>query len=171
MASRSRRPSGGGGKNGTVAKVIWFLVIAGLVVAFFNIPYDPGVSGVKNILISKSQTVQSWASNAAPNFEKFVNGIIKGGSKAPSPVAPGSTGSTGGATGKPSSSAPTTGSKNDIMSVLNSLKIANISITSYNVDKGSFKEKTTNHADYYIYTKNWGNVSKIRDSSIVQIKV
>lgn len=80
MASRSRR-GGGAGANFAV----WFLVILGLLVAFFQIPYDPGAKGIIEVVISKSKTVQTWSESVAPAIEDFFVGIIQGGDPAPAP--------------------------------------------------------------------------------------
>lgn len=74
MASRSRSSSGG-----TANKIVWFLVVGGLIFAFFQIPYDPGVKGVMGVIEGKSKTVQSWAENAGPNIAEFFGDMIKGG--------------------------------------------------------------------------------------------
>jgi hypothetical protein len=87
MANRSRRSSGGRG-GGTAEKAIWFFVIAGLIVAFFQIPYDPGAKGIIEILQSKAKSVEEWAAGIAPSIGDKVEEIIKGGSS-PTPPKPG----------------------------------------------------------------------------------
>lgn len=87
MASRSRR---GGGGGGGLQKGLWFLVVAGLIFAFFQIPYDPGVKGITGILQSKAEHVKVWVEGIVPGIQKKVEDIIKGGS---SPVDTGNPGS------------------------------------------------------------------------------
>lgn len=86
MASRSRRGGGGGG----LQKGLWFLVVAGLIFAFFQIPYDPGVKGITGILQSKAEHVKVWVEGIVPGIQKKVEDIIKGGG---SPVDTGNPGS------------------------------------------------------------------------------
>lgn len=76
MASRSRRGGGGGG----LQKGLWFLVVAGLIVAFFQIPYDPGVKGITAIMQSKADHVKQWVEGIVPGIQSKVEDIIKGGS-------------------------------------------------------------------------------------------
>lgn len=78
--SRSRY-SGGGNKKGD--KVVWFFLMGGLLVAFWQIPYDPGVSGVRAIAESKVATVETWVKGIAPGISDAVSGILKGGSTKP----------------------------------------------------------------------------------------
>lgn len=80
MASRSRR--GGAGGFGVAA---WFVVILGLLVAFFQIPYDPGAKGIIEVAVAKSATVQTWTESVAPSIAEFFVGIIEGGDSAPGP--------------------------------------------------------------------------------------
>ncbi len=127
MASRSRKSSGG-----TFAKVVWFFAVAGLIVWFFAIPYDPGVSGVVAIVQSKAQTVQKWVATnpAIPAVEKWIGGILKGGSADPgwgiNPVGP-----NGGAPG----TTTTNQTKAQLTLMLNSLQVANPDSVSYNRDE------------------------------------
>lgn len=80
MANRSRR---GGGGGGTGYKIIWFLLIAGLIFAFFSIPYDPGVKGIVGVVQSKSETVKKWAEGVGPGISGFIERIIQGGTSNP----------------------------------------------------------------------------------------
>lgn len=84
MASRSRKTrSSGGGGGGFTAKAVWAIVVAALIFAFFQIPYDPGVKGIWNVAESKAKTVEAWAKNAGPNIEEWVSSIISGGRSQP----------------------------------------------------------------------------------------
>lgn len=88
MASRSRKSrSSSGGSGGGVNKVVWALVVAGLIFAFFQIPYDPGVKGIWGVVEAKAKTVENWAKNAGPNIEEWISSIIQGGS-AQNPPSP-----------------------------------------------------------------------------------
>lgn len=78
--SRSRKSS-----NGTGAKIAGFLIVAGLIVAFFQIPYAPGVKGIQEVVTSKAQTVEQWVAGVAPGFEKIISDIIRGGGE-PTPL-------------------------------------------------------------------------------------
>lgn len=80
MASRSRKSGGN-----TANKFLWFLLVGGLIFAFFQIPYDPGVKGVVGIAQSKAETVKNWATNVGPNISGFVEDILKGGSSPQTP--------------------------------------------------------------------------------------
>lgn len=101
MASRSRR---GGGGGGGLQKGLWFLVVAGLIFAFFQIPYDPGVKGITGILQSKADHVKVWVDGIVPGIQKKVEDIIKGGG---SPVDTGNPGSPGSGSGTPGGSGGT----------------------------------------------------------------
>lgn len=85
MASRSRRSSGAGAD-----KFIWALVVAGLIFAFFQIPYDPGAKGIIEIVQSKAQSVQKWVGTVAPGIQDWVIDIIQGGGEQ-TPVSTGAT--------------------------------------------------------------------------------
>lgn len=76
MASRSRRTHSGRG-----ASIIWFLVIAALIVAFFQIPSDPGTHGIIALLQSKAATVQAWVTGVTPKIKKNSTTIVKGGTQ------------------------------------------------------------------------------------------
>jgi hypothetical protein len=88
MANRSRRSSGGGRGGGTTDKVVWFFVVAGLIFAFFQIPYDPGAKGIIEILQSKTESVKQWATGIAPSVSDKVKDVIEGGDS-PSNPSPG----------------------------------------------------------------------------------
>lgn len=126
MASRSRSSKGGSTGN----KVLWFLVVGGLIFAFFQIPYDPGVKGVVGILQSKSETVKSWAENAGPNVASFVEDILQGGSSPQStdPGAPGYTPYEPNTTG-------TETTPEEVSNSLNGLTIADAEKVNYNRDE------------------------------------
>jgi hypothetical protein len=81
MASRSRKSGG----SGTIAKVVWFFAVGGLIVWFFAIPYDPGVQGIVGVVQSKAKTVENWVKTnpVIPAFEQWVGSIFKGGSQDP----------------------------------------------------------------------------------------
>jgi len=138
MASRSRK-SGGGGRGG---KFVTFFVVAGLIFAFFQIPYDPGVSGIKEIMISKSETVKVWANGIAPSIADKVGRLLKGGSSAPDKgglgdgTADDGFGTGNGGDGAPSTGGETrTGSKSEIDSKVDSLTVANAGNVSYDRDE------------------------------------
>lgn len=87
MASRSRKSSSSGNKGGSsnskgaeskIRAFIWFIVIGGLVWAFFAVPVDPGVNGVIETLESKSENVGEWAQNTAGDVIDFFSNIFAG---------------------------------------------------------------------------------------------
>lgn len=132
MASRSRSRSGGGGRGGAGAnKVLWFLAVAGLVVAFFQIPVDPGAHGLVEIAKSKSANVQTWANSIAPSVGEKIGEIIRGGRSFSDPTKDGTT------------PAPDSGIKDgttntssaDATAKLNTLVIAKASNVSYDRDE------------------------------------
>lgn len=136
MANRSRRSSGGRG-GGTAEKAIWFFVIAGLVFAFFQIPYDPGAKGIIEILQSKAKNVQEWAAGIAPSISEKVEDIIKGGDS-PTPPKPGegvdpyeNNGGNGDNGGTDNSGV----SNEDATNSLNGIAISDASKVSYNRDE------------------------------------
>lgn len=91
MASRSRKSRSSGGGGAGINKIVWALAVAGLIFAFFQIPYDPGVKGIWGVVEAKAKTVENWAKNAGPNLEQWVSDLIRGGD---SPNTPGPTGVT-----------------------------------------------------------------------------
>lgn len=74
MANRSRR-----GSSGLPNKIFTFLVVGGLIFAFFKIPYDPGVSGIAEVMQSKAKTVEEWVDGVGPSIAEKVSDIIRGG--------------------------------------------------------------------------------------------
>lgn len=127
MASRSRR--GGGGRGAEFA--VWFFVIIGLLVAFFQIPYDPGARGIIEVVISKSKTVQTWTEGVVPGIEDFFVGIIEGGDPAPVP----NPGEVPPANPNPGTLPEEENLTNDeATSALNSLTVRNPTNASYNRD-------------------------------------
>lgn len=125
MASRSRRTSGG-----TANKVIWFLVVGGLILAFFQIPYDPGVKGIMGVVQGKADTVKTWAESVGPAIGEFAEGIIKGGGSMVNPdVDPGDY------TPYPENSTGTSQPPSEVSGSLNNIVIAEPSNVSYNRDE------------------------------------
>lgn len=128
MASRSRRTSGGGAQ-----KVIWFLVVAGLIFAFFQIPYDPGARGLYEIAQAKSKTVQNWVGSVDDQVVSFVEGLLLGGDSAP-PTGGGGTGEGAEPNGaKPASPQQAAAAS----AALGTLPVAEASGSSYNRDEWS----------------------------------
>lgn len=150
MASRSRRSSSGGGGRGG-KKLITFFVVAGLIFAFYQIPYDPGAKGIYQIMVSKSDNVQKWVNGIAPNVVDKVKKLIQGGSEKPSTGGGGSTGgSNGGSSGTPggsgggstggnngSTGGSTPDSKSALTNKINTLKVSNGGGASY--DRSEWK--------------------------------
>ena len=129
MASRSRKTrSGGSGGGRGFDKILWFLVVAGLIFAFFQVPYDPGVSGITNILKSKAETVQKWATGVGPAIAEGISDILKGGGGQPDVDAPGHTPYE---PNKPGGDK----TKDEVASLLNGLTIAGPEKVSYNRDE------------------------------------
>lgn len=118
--SRSRKSS-----NGTGAKIIWFLAIAGIVVAFFQVPYSPGAKGIQEIVTSKAETVEQWVGGVAPGFEKWVSDIIEGNGE-PTPL---------GESVYPETLPPA----GDTLNQLNGVKVAEAA------NSGSYNRDTWNH--------------------------
>jgi hypothetical protein len=135
MASRSRK--GGGGRG---AKVIWAFVILALVVAFFQIPYNPGAKGIIEVVASKSDTVKVWVGGIAPGVADFINNIIRGGGSAPT-IGGGSTppvdNGTSNGTGEGSSTSP---NSTEASTELGALTVAAAVNASY--DRNDWKQWT-----------------------------
>lgn len=141
MASRSRsRSSGRGGGGAGANKVLWFLIVAGIIFAFFRIPSDPGASGVLEIVKSKSENVQSWATSIAPTVGGWVESVIKGGREFSDPSNGGDTPNPDGGTTDGTAPAPDSGIKDgstapEADSKLNALTVANAGGVAYNRDE------------------------------------
>lgn len=116
-------------------KAIWFLVIAGLVFAFYSIPTDPGVKGIQQIMISKSENVQKWVGGIAPAFGEFISSIIKGGgdivTPGPGEAPAGDTPSDG---TSPTVDTSSGGPSGEALARLNTLTVADASGVAYNRD-------------------------------------
>lgn len=66
--SRSRK---GGRKGGLIGQAATVVVIGAAIIGFFGIPARPDVSGIPDMLVSKSQTVEAWMENCVPGAMKF----------------------------------------------------------------------------------------------------
>lgn len=124
MASRSRK---GGGSNSTGNKVLWALVVGGMIFAFFQIPYDPGVKGIWGVVESKAKTVETWAQGVGPGIGDWVSDLITGGSSREE-IAP----STGYEPYKPIEGS---GTPEQISNSLNGVTIAPAEKVAYNRDE------------------------------------
>lgn len=123
--SRSRKTSGD-----SAQKVIWFLFVAGLIFAFFQVPYDPGAKGMYEIAKSKSENVQAWVGSVDDKFVDFIEGILIGGDNAP-PGTPGTDPDAGGLMPVPP------GAADGANTTLDSLPTGEASGVSYNRDEWS----------------------------------
>jgi hypothetical protein len=102
MAGSRRRTSRSGGGGGfSISRIIWGLIVLGLIFAFFQVPHDPTVKGVWGILVSKSQTVQTWATNLGKELTSGQPINLGGGG--------GSTGSTPTPSGAPTTNPTSAG--------------------------------------------------------------
>ena len=134
MASRSRRSSSGGGKsNRHFNSIVWFIAVAAIVFAFFQVPYDPGAKGIYEIAKSKSENVQKWVGGIAPSIEKFVGELLSGGSEKPDTSGTGGTGGTDSST----PAIPNTGTApvSESQQKLATLTVANASNSKYDRDE------------------------------------
>lgn len=139
MASRSRRtPSRGrGGRGGgRFTAILWAFVVAAIVFAFFQIPYDPGAKGIYEIAKSKADTVQKWVGGIAPGIADGIGKLIRGGADKPGSPTPnggtGGSGGTGGNSGSGGSSSSGAGSASAELAKLNTLKVAGAQNVAYN---------------------------------------
>jgi hypothetical protein len=130
MASRSRRSSGGG----QAKSIFGFLVVAGMIFAFFQVPYDPGAKGIQEIMVSKSKSVEQWVNGIAPSIAEKAKEIIRGGSspvenggfKPPAAPAPGNGGN------PPAPAPPAAGG---LEAQINSIAVGNETNANYNRDE------------------------------------
>lgn len=114
--SRSRKTRRGGGPGGgKFGKFFFAIFILAAIVAVYDIPYDPGVKGISNIAIAKSENAATWAKGVGPTIVNKIIAIFKGGGAEPTidggVVGGGgstwtSTDGTSGGTGLPPGTAP-----------------------------------------------------------------
>lgn len=90
--SRSRKNSrrSGGSGSGKVKSFAFVLVLLGALFAFFQIPSDPSITGIWNVAVAKSKTVEAWAKETA-------NELLNINIEAPQPGTGGGNGNNGGA--------------------------------------------------------------------------
>lgn len=116
QSSRSRkkpRKSGGG-----FAGIVFALLLAGALVAFFNIPVNPTIKGLWNTLEARSQQVETWAKNISEgSFDLSLPAPPPGDTNLPNPPAP--------ITGE-------TGTKQVMLDKLNTLPVADSAGVAYN---------------------------------------
>ena len=82
--SPMRRPQRGGRGKGT--QFFFAIILLGAIFAFFQIPPDPSVTGLWNSAVSRSETVEVWAKQAANDilgFEFKIPDSPAGGSTGP----------------------------------------------------------------------------------------
>lgn len=87
MANRSRKTRGGRGASSGLGKWTFMVLLLAGIFAFYQVPHNPTVSGMWNILVAKSETVEKW-----------VQGVVSGEGFV-LPGAPGAPGNAGGGSG------------------------------------------------------------------------
>lgn len=136
MASRSRRtPSRGrGGRGGgRFTAILWAFVVAAIVFAFFQIPYDPGAKGIYEIAKSKAENVQKWVGGIAPSIADGVGKLIHGGATKPgSPTPNNGTPSPGNKPSTGAASPAAAGAASLELVKLGTLKVADAQNVAYN---------------------------------------
>lgn len=126
--SRSRKTKGGSG--GGIAGFIFAILLAGALVAFFNIPVNPSVKGIWNTLKERSNQVEVWAKNIGQGNFNFTIPEAPAPGTITVPEAPGS-------------STTSTGTKAAMLDKLNTIVVADAANVSYN------------RADWY----HWANIT------------
>jgi hypothetical protein len=131
MASRSRKGKGG------LAGIVSFFVIGACIVGFFNVPSDPQLNQIPDMLKSKSLTVEAWMQNCAPNAIKgdfsrcsLISNVQTGGvtPSNPLPSQPGTGNNNGG-------NAPAPANSSETNRVLSTLKVADAQKVEYDRDE------------------------------------
>lgn len=130
--SRSRRSPQRGRSNGKAGGYFFAIILCAAIFSFFQIPADPSVSGIWNIAVSKSATVEAWAKTTAAellNFKLESNGV-PGGSTGGTPVEP----VPAPAVPAPAAPAPAPAAT-EAVTKLNALVVKNADSVAYNRDE------------------------------------